>query len=146
MDIQKHLEPKSLERYSFMWSQARQVIAAVALFVGGVPVVFYFSFLMFLATFLTLMWLISGAASGYLLYCWNKKGRRLFGGTDQKDMIAFLVSVATGLNLGFAGLFSTNIGMSISSGRLVFILTGAIYLWTAWHLQKRWKASGMKLF
>lgn len=135
-----------LERYSFLWSQARQVIAAVALFVGGVPVIYYFSFLGSLSPFLTLMWLISGITSAYLLYSWNKRGRRLFGGKDQKDMIAFLISTVTGINLGLAGLLGSNIGMSIASGRLIFLVTGLVYLWTAWHLQKRWNANGHRLF
>lgn len=140
------LEPKSLERYSFLWSQARQVIAAVALFVGGVPVVYYFSFLYFLAPFLTLMWLITGASSVYLLYRWNKAGQRVFGGKDKTDTAAFLISGITGVNLGLAGLLSTNIGMSIASGRIIFIVTGAVYLWTAWHLHKRWNENGQRLF
>ena len=140
------LQPKALERYSFLWSQARQVIAAVALFVGGVPVVYYFGFLNFLAPLLTLMWLITGAASVYLLYRWNKAGKRVFGGKDTMDTVAFLISGITGVNLGLVGLIGTNVGMSIASGRLVFLITGAVYLWTAWHLQKRWNENGQHLF
>ena len=146
MNTKDLLSSKSLDRYSFLWSQARQVIAAVALLVGGVPVVFYFSFLMFLAPFLTLMWLITGATSGYLLWRWYKGGQRVFGGTDTKDKVAFLISGITGINLGLAGLLSTNIGMSIASGRGIFLVTGIVYLWTAWYLQKRWKENGQKLF
>lgn len=146
MNTHKLLEPSSLERYSFLWSQARQVIAAVALLVGGVPVVFYFSFLMFLAPFLTLMWIVTGATSGYLLWRWHKGGQRVFGGTDMKDKVAFLISGITGINLGLAGLLSTNIGMSIASGRGIFLVTGILYLWTAWYLQKRWKENGQRLF
>lgn len=135
-----------LERYSFLWSQARLVVAAVALFVGGVPVVYYFPFLSFLAPFLTLMWLISGAAAVYLLWRWNRGGKRVFGGKDQKDTVAFIISCATGLNLGFTGLFGTNVGMSIASGRGIFIVTGLVYLATAWYLHKRWTANGQRVF
>jgi len=139
-------EPKTLERYSFLWSQARQVIAAVALLVGGVPVVYYFGFLRFLAPFLTLAWLISSVASGYLLYRWEKGGRRVFGGKDQKDTAAFLISGVTGINLGIVGLLGTNIGMSIASGSGILLVTGLVYLWTAWHLHRRWKEHGERLF
>lgn len=147
MDINHHLQPQRLQRYCFLWSQARQVLAAVALFVGGIPtVVYFFPSSSFLASLLTPTWLISGFASAFLLYRWNEGGRKLFGGTDQKDMIAFLISGVTGINLGLAGLLGTNFGMTIASGRTIFFVTGVVYVWTVWHLQKRWNESGQRLF
>lgn len=151
MQIAKILSsPKKLEEYSFLWSQARLVVGAVALFLGGVPVLRALVPSMALSglvkTLLTLSWLISGVAAGYLLYQWNKTGKKVFGGNDQKDTIAFFVSVVSGLNLGVTGLFGSNPGMSILSGQVVFIVVGLAYLVSAYHLQMRWKATGKKIF
>jgi hypothetical protein len=40
----------------------------------------------------------------------------------------------------------SNPGMSISSNRFVFIVVALIYLATAYHLFRRFKASGEKIF
>jgi hypothetical protein len=40
MDLQEHSRPDALERYSFLWSEARLVVAAVALLIGGLSFVF----------------------------------------------------------------------------------------------------------
>jgi hypothetical protein len=132
-----------------MWSEARLVIAALALFIGGYPPVLYF-FPMFVGTtmpFLKLSWIISGVASAYLLYRWHGGERRLFGERHQKDTYAFFVSVVSGLNLGLTGLLGQNIGMSVASGnQILYVLTGAAYLWAAWQLYTQWKGHSRRVF
>lgn len=150
MNISDHTQPHKLERLSFLWSEARLVIAAFALFLGGVPPLLYIfatpSLFFLLGSLLKISWLISGIASGYLLYRWHKGGKTLFGGKSSKDAQVFFVSVVSGLNLGIAGLLGTNVGMSISSNRIVFIFVALIYLFSGWVLWKRWKANGEKVF
>ncbi len=149
MNIKHHTHPDQLERYSFVWSEARLLIAALALFLGGYPPVLYFfpAFAMTIKPFLNLSWIISGFASAYLLYRWHGGERNLFGARYQKDMYAFFVSVISGINLGLTGLLGQNIGMSVSYGnQILFVITGAAYLWAAWHLWTRWKGHGGKMF
>ena len=102
-----------------------------------------------LAPLLSLAWLLSGVASIYLLYRWFTTGKKVFGGDDKKDSIAFLVMVITGLNLGYAAI-GTNIGMGFVWGSgiadLVFKATAVVYIVTAIYVWKRWKASGEVLF
>jgi hypothetical protein len=146
MDMNEHTQPHNLEKYSFLWSEARLVIAAGALLLGGIPPLTYLplpSGLM--GTVLTLSWLISGAASIYLLYRWNTGGRLLFGGKDTKDTVAFFVMAITGINLGLVP-FMGNIGMSISSNYIIFVLAAVVYLAAAVYLHRRWKAFGSKIF
>lgn len=144
----KHLStPAQLERNSFLWSEARLVIGAVALFLGGIPPAVYF--LGSTSTVwgvLKLAWIVSGVASAYLAYRWYKGGQTVFGGKNQRDLVAFGVSVVSGLNLGWTGLSNNNIGMGIASGKVVFIVVGAIYLVAAVYLWMRWKARGERLF
>ena len=150
MDIKHHTHPDQLERYSFMWSEARLVIAAVALFIGGVPPVLAFNpfpaLYSSLSSLLQLAWLISGAASVYLFYRWNKAGKRLFGHKESRDKYAFLISIVSGVNLGLVGLLGTNVGMSISSSSVMFMVTGFLYLLSAGYLWKRWNRSGQRVF
>ncbi len=149
---QEHGTPEKLERYAFLWSLARMVIAAVSLLIGGVPaivILFGHSHMMYggaLWSLLNFAWIISGIAAVYLVYRWNQAGRTVFGGTDQKDTIAFLVMAVSGINLGFAGLGTKNIGMSIFHGDLFYLVGGIIYLVTTWYLFTRWKACGETLF
>jgi uncharacterized membrane protein YuzA (DUF378 family) len=151
MDYKHHLHPDRLERYSFLWSEARLVIAAVALFIGGTPPLIAAAFALrlpilgLIVPLLTLAWILSGAASAYLLYRWFKGGQRVFGGKDKMDTAAFFVSVVSGLNLGLAGLLSRNIGMSIFPGYVFFVIAGLAYLVSAWHLYRRWKSHGEKV-
>lgn len=149
-EFKKHLEPARLERYAFLWSETRLLIAALALFLGGVPpVIFIFGKIglsSMVWSLLNLAWIISGIASLYLLYRWNEAGRRVFGGTDMRDTVAFFVSIVSGFNLGVTGLFGRNIGMSITHNYTIFIIVGVLYLVSAWHLHTRWKAFGEKLF
>jgi hypothetical protein len=58
-------------------------------------------------------WIISGVAAGYLLYRWYEGGQKLFGHKDHLDTVTFLVLCISGLNLGFAGVFGKNLGMTI---------------------------------
>jgi len=150
MDIQAHTQPDKLERYSFLWSEARLLIAAVALFLGGIPPVLKFNpfpaLYSTLSSLLTLAWIISGLAAAYLFYRWNTGGKKVLGGTDTKDIAAFFIMIISGFNLGLTGLLGRNIGMSISSNYTIFALVGILYLLAAWHLWKRWKTQGEKLF
>jgi hypothetical protein len=147
MDSHTFFQPAQLERNSFLWSEARLVIAAVALFLGGVPpLVRFVGYSGATLGLLKLAWIVSGVASAYLAYRWYTGGQKVFGGKDQKDIAAFAVSVLSGLNLGWTGLSGNNVGMSIASGSVVFIAAGAIYLVAAWHLWSRWKANHERLF
>jgi hypothetical protein len=146
MDIQQHTTPDRLERYSFIWSLVRLVVAAVALFLGGVPpVLLIFRNVGIVGMLLTLSWIISGLAAVYLLYRWTKT-KTVFGGKQKYDVWTFFIMVVSGLNLGLVGILGTNIGMSISSNRIIFLLTGIIYLVSAYHLYTRWKSHGQKVF
>src|SRR3989344_6701391 len=117
MTTQDFTQPAQLERYSFLWSQARLLIAAVALFIGGVPPVLAYNPIPGLyglvSSLLTLSWIISGVAALYLAYRWNANHQMLFGGKAQRDTIAFFISVVSGINLGLTGVLGNNIGMSI---------------------------------
>lgn len=147
MEKKNLLQADSLVRYSFLWSELRLIIAAIALIFGGVPPAIYFfpTFYPVVSPLLTLAWIISGVASAYLFYRWNAK-KTLFGKKEQKDKYAFFVSVISGLNLGVAGLLGRNIGMSISSSKIIFFLVALIYLASAVYLYKRWNAYKQKLF
>lgn len=149
MDIKEHTTPSMLEKYSFMWSEARLVVAALALFLGGVPPLYYFLKIPALygleRSLLQLAWIISGLASAYLLYRWSKV-KTVFGGKNQLDFGAFFVMVVSGINLGLTGILGSNIGMSISSNRGLFLIVGLLYLASLYHLNKRWKENGNKIF
>lgn len=142
--------PDTLELYAFYWSEARLLIAALALFLGGYPPIMYFNpftFLFgFLSNILTLAWVISGVVSGYLAYRWYTGNQKVFGKKETTDLAAFGVMVVTGLNLGFAGLFTTNIGMSIVSSKFIFFVAGIVYVGVAAYMWKRWNEHGKKLF
>lgn len=151
MHHQHWSHPDSLERYAFLWSEARLLIAALALFLGGVPPLFFilrFNFLFgFLSTLLTLAWVISGVASAYLAYRWYTGHKTVFGKKDTTDLAAFGIMVVTGLNLGFAGFFTTNIGMTlVNNSKFIFFIAGVVYLGVAAYLWKRWNEHGKKIF
>ena len=150
MNIQEHTHPDKLEKYSFYWSEVRLLIASIALFLGGIPPVFYFirinALYCPLNLGLQLAWVISGVASAYMLYRWNQNGRKLFGGSDSKVTAAFFISVISGLNLGVVGIFGTNIGMNITMNYFVFCVVGLAYIASAFYLHKEWKSKGGKIF
>ena len=137
--------PRELERYSFLWSEVRLLVAAIALIIGGVPPIYLVappSLFGVARLGLIVCWIVSGLASLYLLYRWWNNGQKVFGKKDNHDLVAFLVLVISGINLGLAGLLGRNIGMSVLSGRLIFLLAAAVYLYVAYYLYTRWKASG----
>lgn len=150
MDFEKYSQAQKLEKYSFLWSEARLLIAALALFMGGVPPVLVLlpapSLYGLVSSLLNLAWIISGLASAYLLYRWYSGKNLLFGGKEGLDTATFLVSIVSGINLGLAGLFRRNIGMSISSNRLIFVIVGLIYIASSLYLFKRWNGYGKKIF
>lgn len=148
MDFKQHSQPERLERYSFLWSEIRLVLAAIALFLGGVPPLYALvpapSGL--ISSLLTLCWIISGLAAVYLLYRWFQNKQLLFGRKESRDTAAFMVLVISGINLGLAGIIRQNIGMNITSAQFIFVIVGIIYLAVAAYLYRRWKESGQKLF
>lgn len=149
MSLSHHTHPDNLERYAFVWSEVRLLIAALALFIGGIPPAIYFlpgggAGIVFLL--LKLSWIISGVAAVYLLYRWLGNGQKLFGHKDTKDMVAFLVMTLSGINLGLVGLIGTNVGMSISSSYAVFVITAVLYVASAYHLYTKWNKAGQSLF
>lgn len=149
MEVQEHTKPENLLRYSFLWNEARLVIAAVSLLWGATPVLSRFASGAY--GLWTICAVISGIAGLYLLYAWNNAGRKLFGGEDKKDLAAFLIATLSGIHLGLGALLGTNIIMSALgySGplfQIAVIAGGILYLWSAWHLWQQYKAHGEKLF
>ena len=140
--------PAELEKYAFWWSEARLVIAAFALLLGGIPPIYMLLPGMYALTapLLKICWVISGVVSAYLGYRWYTGGQKVFGGKEIKDTVAFAILVVTGLNLGVTGIFGVNIGMSLAGGRLIFLLAGLVYLAVAGYFFKRWNESGKKIF
>lgn len=134
-------EPSTLLQFSFWWSEARLVVAALTLFVGASPLIYTILPIPFLygtiGFFLKLAWIISGLTAAYLGYRWYVGGQKLFGGTDLYDRIAFAVMCISGINLGIAGILSINIGMTISTSYILFVLMGVAYLWSAYRLFSR---------
>jgi uncharacterized membrane protein YuzA (DUF378 family) len=149
-DFKKHTHPDNLERYSFLWSEVRLLVAALALFLGGIPPIYLILRIPplygLITLLLTLCWLISGAAAIYLVYRWNQNKQLVFGRKDTKDTTAFFVSVISGINLGLAGLLRANIGMTITRSRVVFDLVGLLYIVCCVHLYNKWMSHGKKLF
>jgi uncharacterized membrane protein YuzA (DUF378 family) len=150
MATSSYLAPHEIERYSFLWSQTRLLIAAAALFMGGVPPAYVLfrnaALYVIVAPLLRLAWIISGAASAYLLYRWNANRQMVFGGKAQKDIIAFFISIVSGLNLGITGLMGINIGMSVFHGSLIYMVAAVLYVFAFIQLLNRWNASGKKMF
>lgn len=144
------INPGNLEKYAFLWSQTRLLIAAVALFIGGVPPILKFNPIAGLyhplSSLLNLAWIISGVVSAYLLYHWYTNKQKVFGGTKPLDTAAFFINIITGFNLGLAGFLGFNLGMSIYATKPTFIITGLIYLAVAAYLFRRWNENQEKLF
>ena len=95
---------------------------------------------------LKVCWLISGAAAIYLAYRWHMAKHTLFGKKDSMDTFAFVVMFVSGINLGWTGVSGNNFGMSIWSGRFIFIVVGVLYLWSMYYLWNRWNKAGKRLF
>lgn len=150
MDIKEHTTPARLERYAFLWSLLRMVIASVSLFFGAMPIAYKILGYSSAVSLLPLFWLISGAAAVYLSYLWfSKADQKVFGGSDTKDKVAFLIMAVTGINLGFAAIGS-NIGMNLvwdmPISNILFKATAVVYLFVAFYLWKRWKENDEQLF
>lgn len=146
MEIKVHTSPSNLERYSFLWTEVRLVVAAVSLIIGGYPVALRVIPIPITGSLLVICWIISGVASAYLGYRWITGGQKVFGGSHTKDTIAFGVAVVSGINLGIVGLLGQNIGMSIFPNKMIFMLTGLVYLASAYWLYTKWKSHGEKVF
>jgi uncharacterized membrane protein YuzA (DUF378 family) len=150
MDLTTHTRSEKLEYYSFIWSLLRLVIAAVALFIGGIPVLRAILPVPALTGVITIIliiaWIISGVAALYLLYRWYKNAWRIFGGKNRWDSAALAIMIISGLNLGLTGLFGSNPGMTISTNRVLFIIVAILYLLSAGYLLRRWKENGRRLF
>ncbi len=145
------MNPRDLEKWSFYWSEVRLVVAAVALLLGGIPPVLYVlgavpGLAGILGLGLKLAWVVSGAASLYLGYEWMNHGWLVFGAKDSMDRAAFAILTVSGLNLGVTGLLGINIGMSISSNYMIFVVVAVLYLWSAFYLWKRWGKHEHRLF
>lgn len=148
MAQQSPIQPGLLERYAFLWSLARLVIAAFSLFFGAMPIVYNLGMSGF-SSLLMLFWLISGVAALYLGYLWYKGGMKVFGKDDTKTKVLFLILVLSGLNLGWASI-GGNIGMSIvgygAFSGIIYKLTALVYLYVAYILWQEWKTHGEELF
>jgi len=151
MNYNEHTTPEKLERYAFLWSLINLVITAFSLFFGAMPIAYMFmgSSSNLVSSLLPLAWLITGAAAIYLGYLFHKNEQKLFGGTDKKNKITFLIMVVTGINIGFAAI-STNIAMGLvwdmPIADIIFKAFAVLYLYIAWHLYTQWKAHGETLF
>lgn len=143
------MNARSLETYSFWWSELRLLVAATALFLGGIPPIYLLvptSFYSVTMLALKLAWVISGVAAIHLLYRWYDRGQRLFGRRDHKDTLAFLVLIVSGINLGFAGIFGLNLGMTVTTSHFIFFLVGIAYLFAAYQLWMSFKKNRNKVF
>lgn len=143
------MKSRVLETYSFWWSEARLLIAAIALLLGGVPPLYLLMpYSMYTTTtfILKLTWILSGIAAGYLLYRWYDTGQRLFGHKDHKDTLAFLLLIISGLNLGFDGVFGLNLGMNITRSSIVFFIVAALYLFAAYQLWMSYQKNKRRVF
>jgi hypothetical protein len=130
----------------------RLLIAAVALFIGGVPPALFVALnnpamLGTVTLGLKLAWLASGVSAAYLLWRWFSGNRELFGRRNNaKDTAAFLVMVISGINLGVAGLTGYNFGLSMSANSTVLVVAGIVYLLAAFYLYQRWSSHGQRVF
>src|SRR4029078_265297 len=104
--------PNQMEKYACLWSEVRLVIAALALFIGGIPPAVKFGILAPGSAILTLAWIVSGLAAVLLAYEYFVH-RKVFNTKKPHDMLAFLILVISGINLGLVPILGRNIGMSI---------------------------------
>lgn len=141
--------PDRLAGLAFLWSEARLIIAAVALVMGGPPVLLFLPIAPIyglLVLLVKLSWIVSGAASLYLLMRWAQAKWYVFDKTSRNDVIAFVIMIVSGINLGLTGIIQVNPGLSIFSAYL-FSLVGAVaYVWAAYRLYVKWEESGRKVF
>jgi uncharacterized membrane protein YuzA (DUF378 family) len=143
-----HFHPDNLEKYSFYWLLASLSLTVLSLLLGGYPIAYKIlgSSFPFLSLLLTISWILTGAAAVYLLYRWNKGGKRLFITKKQYDLPAFLIATITGLNIGIYGVISQNILMQIFMNSIFYTIGGVLYAVVVVYLWKRWQDSGQHLF
>jgi uncharacterized membrane protein YuzA (DUF378 family) len=142
------LKPRTIDTYSFWWSETRLLIAAMALFLGGVPPIYLLippSMYEVTLIGLKIAWIVSGLSAIHLIYRWYHTGQRLFGHKDHKDTLAFLLLILSGLNLGFAGVFGVNLGMSVAGGWLLFLM-GILYLLAAYQLMSSFRRNKNRIY
>lgn len=146
MDLNEHKKPENLLKYAFYYNEARLVLAGITLLIGKMsPVLIYFYIpviTVLAALLMSIAWILAGVAAAYLLYLWFKAEKKLWGEDNPTDRAAFAIAIISGLHLGWAGLTGTNIGFAILPFLgLVMPLAGLLYLWSAFHLGKRFKAN-----
>ncbi len=150
MNINEHTAPDKLERYAFLWSILLLVVTALSLFFGVMPIVYtVVGYGGIITPFLTLSWLISGIAGIYLLYLWYKAGYRVFGKTDMKDIVMFLIMAVTGVNVGLGALGNNilmNLAYNFGSFDIIYKAVAIIYLAVAFYLFTKWKGGGQVVF
>jgi uncharacterized membrane protein YuzA (DUF378 family) len=61
-------------------------------------------------------------------------------------MLAFLLLILSGLNLGFAGVFGLNLGMNITRNPIIFFIIGILYLFAAYQLWTSYQKNKRKIF
>lgn len=144
MDIQEKIKSKSLLEWAFCWNQLRLIIAGATLLLAKQsPILLYLSIPLITplaGQFMTLAWIVSGAAAGYLIYTWNKSDKTIFGSTDRKDMAAFWIATLSGIHLGIAGLTGMNIGFATVPYAIltpVMIIAAIAYFWSAFYLHSK---------
>lgn len=143
------VHPDTLAYYAFIWTEARLAVSIVALLLGSPPALTLFAFAPaygFAVLGVKLAWLVSGAVSAYLLYRWYQAQWYVFDKPSTSDIVAFMIAVVSGFNLGLTGLTGVNPGLSIFSGYGFALLGALAYAWAAYHLYLRWQQNGQRLF
>ena len=139
----------ALGNAAFLWSEARLIIAAVALVVGSPPLLLFFPIAPIyglLVLSVKLSWIVSGAASLYLLYRWSGAKWYVFGKAGRNDVIAFIIMIVSGMNLGVTGIIQVNPGLTFFSGYMFSLIAAVAYVWAAYRLYLAWDASGRRVF
>ncbi len=144
MDLNEHTKPQNLLKYAFYYNEVRLVLAAITLLLGKMsPALTYFYIPVvtaLAASLMTLAWILAGVSAAYMLYLWFQGGKTLWGEDNIQDRLAFAIAIISGLHLGWAGLFGINIGMTVLPLlSIVMPIAGLLYLWSAFHLIKRYK-------
>jgi uncharacterized membrane protein YuzA (DUF378 family) len=140
---------EQLANYAFLWSEARLVIAAIALVMGGPPVLLFFPFAPIyglLVLLVKLAWIVSGVASLYLLYRWAGASWYVFDKANRGDVSAFVVMIVSGINLGITGIIQVNPGLSFFPAYVFSLIGAGAYAWAAYRLYVKWQGSGRRVF
>ncbi len=148
MNFQEHTTPEKLERYSFLYLLLTLAFTMLTLFSGGYPIITrVFDYTSGIYSILQLCWLVAGASAGYLAYQFYKHDKKVFGGTESKQVVfAFYFALALGINLGLTAILRDNIFFNILYGQIVYIVFGIASAASAYFLYTAWKAHGETLF